>query len=402
MKVLQICHKPPLPSTDGGCIAINNISKGLIRELGSIKVLTINTLKHPFDLKNFDKNYIKNSKIESTFVDTKLNIVDAFSNLVTYDSYNVSRFFSPDFNALIIKTLKSESFDIVLLESLFTTPYIETVRNYSTSKIILRSHNLEYIIWQRLSRETVNPAKKIYLKLLSNQLKNYEINILKKINGIATISNQDKNKYLKLKSPVETITIPFGIETKNYNNNNNNKNREDGKLKFFHLGAMDWKPNLEAVGWLLDEIWPKIQKKIPNAELHLAGKNMPDWLFKKKNINVFNHKEVKDSSKFISEHDVMFVPLLSAGGIRVKIIEGMAHGKAIISTKIGAEGIDCKNEENILIADSPKEFFVQALKINSGKTDHNKIGENAREHVLKTYNQNKISKKLVGFFESVL
>ena len=165
---------------------------------------------------------------------------------------------------------------------------------------------------------------------------------------------------------------------------------------------MDWKPNLEAVGWLIDEIWPKIQKKIPNAELHLAGKNMPDWLFKKKNINVFNHKEVQDSSKFISEHDVMLVPLLSAGGIRVKIIEGMAHGKAIISTKIGAEGIDYKNEENILIADSPKDFYNEALKIISGKTDFKKIGENAREHILKTYDQNKISKKLVGFFESVL
>jgi len=400
MRVLQICHKPPLPSTDGGCIAINNISKGLIRELGSIKVLTINTLKHPFDLKKFDKDYIKNSKIESTFVDTKLNIVDAFSNLVTYDSYNVSRFFSPDFNALIIKTLKSESFDIVLLESLFTTPYIETVRTYSTSKIILRSHNLEYIIWQRLSRESLNPAKKIYLKLLSSQLMNYELNILKKIDGIATISNQDKKKYLELECPVETVTIPFGLETKNYNNNN--INREDGKLKFFHLGAMDWKPNLEAVGWLLDEIWPKIQKKIPHAELHLAGKNMPDWLFKKKYINVFNHKEVQESSKFISEHDVMLVPLLSAGGIRVKIIEGMAHGKAIISTKIGAEGIDYKNEENILIADSPKDFYNEVLKITTGKTDYKKIGENAREHIIKTYDQSKISKKLVGFFESFL
>jgi glycosyltransferase involved in cell wall biosynthesis len=168
------------------------------------------------------------------------------------------------------------------------------------------------------------------------------------------------------------------------------------------MGAMDWKPNLEAVGWLLDEIWPEIQKKIPNAELHLAGKNMPDWLFKKKDKNVFNHKEVKDSSKFISEHDVMFVPLLSAGGIRVKIIEGMAHGKAIISTKIGAEGIDYKNDENILIANSPQEFCKQALKINKEKTDYKKIGKNAREHVLKTYDQNKISKKLVDFFETVL
>ena len=165
---------------------------------------------------------------------------------------------------------------------------------------------------------------------------------------------------------------------------------------------MDWKPNLEAVSWLLDEIWPKIQKKIPNAELHLAGKNMPDWLFKKKNLNVFNHSEVKDSSKFISDHDVMLVPLLSAGGIRIKIIEGMAQGKAVISTKIGAEGIKYKNQENILIADSSKEFYNEALKIYSRETNFNKIGENAREHILQTYDQNKISKKLVSFFESVL
>jgi glycosyltransferase involved in cell wall biosynthesis len=400
MRVLQICHKPPLPTIDGGCIAINNISKGLISELGSIKVLTINTLKHPFDLKNFDKNYIKNSKIESTFVDTKLNIVNAFSNLVTNNSYNVSRFFSPNFNALIIKTLKSESFDIVLLESLFTTPYIETIRSYSDSKIILRSHNIEHVIWQRLSKESQNPAKKIYLKLLSSQLKNYELEILKKIDGIAAISNQDKNKYQKLKCPVKIETIPFGVETKN--DDLNTKNIENSKLKFFHLGSMDWKPNIQAIEWLLNEIWPEIQKKIPSAELHLAGKNMPDWLIKKKNINVFNHKEIKDSSRFISDHDVMFVPLLSGGGIRVKIIEGMAHGKTIISTKIGAEGIEYKNGENILIANSPNDFYKEALKIASGKIDINKIGGNARKHILKTHDQNKISKKLVGFFESIL
>lgn len=399
MKVLQICHKPPLPLNDGGCIAINDISKGLINELGSIKVLTINTLKHPFNLKYYDKQYLENTNIESSFVNTKINIIDAFLNLVKNNSYNISRFFSSDFNDLIIKTLKSESFDIVLLESLFTTPYIKTVRSYSKSKIILRSHNIEYIIWERLSMKNNNPFKKLYLRLLSIQLKNYEFGILKKIDGIATISNKEKNKYLELEFPLKIVTIPFGIETKNYKNKT--KNREDRKLKFFHLGSMDWKPNLEAVGWLLDEIWPKIQKKIPNAELHLAGKNMPDWLFKKKNINVFNHSEVKDSSKFISDHDVMLVPLLSAGGIRIKIIEGMAHGKAVISTKIGAEGIEYKNQENILIADSSKEFYNEALKIYSGETNFYKIGENAREHILQTYDQNKISKKLVSFFESV-
>ena len=84
---------------------------------------------------------------------------------------------------------------------------------------------------------------------------------------------------------------------------------------------------------------------------------MPDWIFNKNNINVFNHKEVKSSSNFISKNDIMIVPLLSAGGIRVKIIEGMAYGKTIISTSIGAEGLDYKNLENIIIADTVKMIF---------------------------------------------
>lgn len=398
MRVLQICHKPPLPSIDGGCIAINNISKGLINQLGSIKILTISTVKHPFNLKYYDKEFIEQSSIESAFVDTKLNIVDAFSNLVTYDSYNISRFFSPDFNALIIKTLKANTFDIILLESLFTTPYIETIRNYSSGKIVLRSHNLEYIIWKRLSKESLNPAKKVYLKLLSNQLKKYEFDIFDKIDGIATISKMDKKKYLELNCPVNVKTIPFGIDTSEYEL----KNKSNKILKFFHIGSMDWKPNLEAVSWLLSDLWPVIQNKIPNAELHLAGKNMPEWIFNKKNENVFNHREVKSSSDFISENDIMIVPLLSAGGIRVKIIEGMAHGKTIISTTIGAEGLDYKNLENIIIANTKNDFSKVAANFAKNYYDTSKIGQNARSHVIENYDYKEISKKLILFFESLL
>ena len=93
MRGLQICHKPPLPSVDGGCIAINNISKGLINQLGSIKILTIGTLKHPFNMKYYEDNFINRTSIESAFVDTKLNIVDAFSNLDGLNlDYSVNNF----------------------------------------------------------------------------------------------------------------------------------------------------------------------------------------------------------------------------------------------------------------------------------------------------------------------
>ena len=398
MNILQICHKPPYPAIDGGCIAIKNISEGLIKESCNIKILTINTIKHPFDINAFPKTFLDQTNVESVFVDTKLNIVDAFSNLVTYDSYNISRFFSPDFNSLLIKTLKKNSYDVILLESLFTTPYIESIRNHSQSKIILRSHNLEHIIWERLAKETTNPAKKIYLNLLSNQLKSYEIEVLNQLDGIAAISRDDELKYNNLNKAPKTITIPFGINVLNYNNETNKSSKN---LKFFHLGAMDWKPNLEAVGWLLKEVWPKILQKNPNAELHLAGKNMPKWLIDKKDVNVFNHGNVKNANEFIRKYDIMIVPILSAGGIRVKIIEGMALGKTIISTKIGAEGLNYNNNENILIANTPSEFADQSLRLTQNVEEISRIGNNARSHVLENYDQKIISKKLISFFNSL-
>ena len=398
MKVLQICHKPPLPPIDGGCIAIKNISSGLINQLESIKILTISTLKHPFNKKYYSKTFLEKTQIEHVFVDTSLNKVDAFSNLVTYDSYNISRFFSPDFDQLIINTLKTYSFDIIILESLFTTPYISTIRTYSTAKIILRSHNLEHVIWERLAKESINPAKKIYLKLLSSQLKTYEINTLKDIDGIAAISNEDKKKYLELGCEKPIVTIPFGIDIQSYKPTK----KEKGKpIQFFHLGAMDWKPNLEGISWLINEIWPIIKNEIPHSELHIAGKNMPKWLLNDSLDGITNHQHVDDAKEFMNEYDIMLVPLLSAGGVRVKIIEGMALEKAIISTTIGAEGLDFSNNKHLLIANTPNEFCQKAMQLAMNPSKIESIGKDAREHVFMKYDNQIIITELIELFDSI-
>ena len=394
MRVLQICHKPPYPHIDGGCIAIKNISQGLIDKFDEIKILTISTQKHPFKKEEFPESFLEKSKIEHVFVDTKLNIVDAFSNLVTYDSYNISRFFSPDFNALLIKSLRAESYDLVILESLFTTPYIQTIRSYSSAKIVLRSHNLEHIIWKRLANETHNPAKKIYLNLLSNQLKKYELNVINDVDGIACISVEDEKKYKSLDYNKPIICIPFGLDIHEYVPEYKKTHEE---IKFFHLGAMDWKPNLEGVSWLVENVWPKIKREIPNAELHLAGKNMPNWFLDEKFEGIVNHKEVENAIEFMNSMDIMLVPLFSAGGIRVKIIEGMALSKPIISTSIGAEGIE--HNQNIKIANNEDEFIIQAKSLVNDFDYAKKLGQLARIHVSSLYDNEKIVDNLIKFCE---
>jgi len=399
MKVLQLCHKPPKPSIDGGCIAMNNISEGLMKNKCKLKIITIGTQKHPIKFDELHENYLDRTKIEGVFVDTKLNLVDAFSNLVTSDSYNISRFFSPDFDSLLIKTLKEQQFDIIHLESLFMTPYIDTIRRCCDSKIVLRSHNLEYMIWEKLARKTINPAKKIYLNILSKQLKDYEVNMLNKIDGIAAISLADQIKYEKLGCEKPMITIPFGIDIKKYEYKIESNTRK--QLNFFHLGSMDWKPNLEAVSWLLNEIWPVLHSDFKNINLHLAGRKMPSWILEDKIEGVTNHGEVESANQFMISNDIMLVPLLSAGGMRVKIIEGMALGKTVISTKIGAEGINYKDGENILIANTIEEYKQVIKMLLEHPQMINSIGNKARELVSNYYDNKIITKNLIKFYKDV-
>lgn len=399
MRVLQLCHKPPKPSIDGGCIAMNNISEGLMKNKCKLKIITIGTQKHPIKFDELHENYLDRTNIEGVFVDTKLNLVDAFSNLVTSDSYNISRFFSPDFDSLLIKTLKEQQFDIIHLESLFMTPYIDTIRRCCDSKIVLRSHNLEYMIWEKLARKTINPAKKIYLNILSKQLKDYEVNMLNKIDGIAAISLADQIKYEKLGCEKPMITIPFGIDIKKYEYKIESNTRK--QLNFFHLGSMDWKPNLEAVSWLLNEIWPVLHSDFKNINLHLAGRKMPSWILEDKIEGVTNHGEVESANQFMISNDIMLVPLLSAGGMRVKIIEGMALGKTVISTKIGAEGINYKDGENILIANTIEEYKQVIKMLLEHPQMINSIGNKARELVSNYYDNKIITKNLIKFYKDV-
>jgi len=398
MKVLQLSHKPSYPPKDGGCLAINNIAEGLIDKGIGLKIITIETDKHPFEKDRIPKLFLEKTRIESVFVDTKLNIVDAFSSLITADSYNISRFFSPDFDVVLQNELDINKYDIVHLESLFMTPYISTIRMHSDARIVMRSHNLEYIIWERLARQSTNVAKKTYLKLLAKQLKKYEQEVLSQVDGIAAISSQDANDFKQLgtKKPIEVI--PFGIDTKKYSP----INTVFSSLDLFHLGSMDWAPNLEGVNWFLNEVFPVIQKKYPNTVLYLAGRDMPESFFSLKLKNVAVVGEVENAIEFILSKPLMIVPLLSGGGIRVKIIEGMALGKAIISTSVGAEGINYTHKKNIWIANTPKEF-TEALDYFEKNPDKVKVfGKEARKLVENEYSKGLIIDKLLDFYKKLI
>ena len=171
MKILQVCSKVPYPSKDGGSIAMNILTEGLIACGNQVTVLAMRTSKNNIKEEEIDPAYRKKTPYRSVFIDTSVKLFPAFLNLFSSKSYNVIRFYSREFEEALISLLIKENFDIVQLETLWVTPYVEAIRKNSRAKIIFRSHNVEYSIWERLAALTHNPLKRSYLKLLASRLK---------------------------------------------------------------------------------------------------------------------------------------------------------------------------------------------------------------------------------------
>ena len=396
MKILQLCHKPPMPARDGGCIAMNNITQGLLMGGHKVKVLTIFTSKHDLDLDSLSDDYLNATRIEGVFVDTEVNMVDAFSSYITSDSYNVNRFFSVDFDIRLATVLKREQFDVVHLESLFMTPYVATIKRFTSAPVILRSHNLEFIIWEKIARGTRNPFKRIYLAYLASKLRDYELSAMNHVHGIAAISDEDRKRYLDLGVRKPICTVPFGINPDEYFGTD-----EDSELALFHLGAMDWSPNVEGIRWFLDAIWPAIHAKFPELKLYLAGRNMPSEFFERHDPNVVVLGDVPDARAFVSSKEMMIVPLLSAGGIRVKIIEGMALGKLVISTSLGADGLNCKDGEHLMLADRQEQWLESLEKLLVNAELRERMAQNAKEHIRSNFTITSVTAKLISFYKDL-
>ena len=377
-------------------MAMNSIITGLLESGHQVKILAVNSEKYKVKASDIPEEYRQKTGIELINVDLKVRPLKAFLNLFTKKSYHVERFISERFKKRLTEVLKKEQFDVVQLEMLYMAPYVETIRKHSKAMVVLRAHNVEHKIWERIAKETKFFLKRWYINHLAKTLKEYELNALETVDGIAAITRKDAAFFRKYCSkPV--IDIPYGVYPEEFTP----KSEFEGKPRFYHIGSMNWMPNEEGIRWFIDEVLPKTVEKVTDFVYHLAGRNMPEWLTTLQNPHIDVIGEVPDAKAFVAQHDVAIVPLLSGSGIRIKIIESMAMGKTVITTRVGAEGILYDEDVNIIIAEN-KAKMVEAIRaINENPETAMRIGQAARKLVEETYDNRKIIARLLMFYEQI-
>jgi glycosyltransferase involved in cell wall biosynthesis len=395
MKVLQLCNKPPFPTVDGGTIAMHALTRGLLDAGHTVKVISIETSKHPFKVDRLTDEYKQQTNAEAVFVDTRIKPLLLLTSFLLGELYIMERFISDKFKKRLIQLLEQESFDVVLLESLYVTPYIDTIRRYSKVKIILRAHNVEYLIWQRLAEKERNPVKAYYLKSMAKQLQRYEQWAFSAVDGVAAISSIDTQTISYITPGVKVKTINLSTEYKHLPLDAIEPNT------LFHLGSMDWMPNVEGIIWLIEEVWPLVVAKQPNAKLYLAGRNMPKSIINRAATNIIVEGAIDSPTEYIATKQIMVVPLFAGSGVRVKIIEGMAFGKPIVATTIAVEGIGISNGNNAVITDSAIQFADAIVYLLQHPDKAKELGDNAADFIEQNYRTNVVIKKLESFIASI-
>lgn len=400
MHILILTNRIPYPLKDGGSLAMHYFIEGYLEAGVRVSLLAMNTTRHHVNTSFLPPVYKSLEHFQAITVDNRVTPWGAFINIFQPGrSYNIQRFDNQDYRTALKKLLTSVQFDFVQLESLYLTPYVATVREYSRAKVILRSHNIEYKIWQRLYHQEQKVLKKAYLRLLTRRLKKYELAHLEDYDIILPISNVDRDFYQAqhIKTPLYTQT--FGIKI---TNQPTIQDITPATVKLYHIGAMDWQPNLDSVKWLIDEIMPEVFKTHPQTILYLAGRNMPASLMNDTSPNIIVEGEVEDAYAFEQNKHILLVPIMSGSGVRIKIFQGMAIGKAVITTPVGVEGIDVSHKEHLLVADNRDEFIKYIRFLLDNPEEIKRLGCNGARTIREQYNRDIQIRELLDFLQEHL
>jgi len=400
LKILILTHRVPFPQNGGYPIVVCNTIRGLVNQGHDVSLVALNARKNNHhENSDDDRDLLSKINYRAYNINTDVSVFDVAVNLLSKTSFNIDRYYNAEFERLLVLELRKTAYDIIQFEGLLVSLYLSAVRKNTKAKLIYRAHNIENQIWEMLSQQKSDPFKKSYLKMHAKRIKNYELQQLNNFDGIAVFTEQDKNTLLEYGTKIPIEILPVGINLERYK-------PDLSKTEFpslFFLGSLDWLPNREGIEWFLNNFHKELTDGELRVRFYVAGNDIPER-FDDYDVmgKIFIQGEVDDALEFLNSKSIMIVPLLSSGGMRVKIVEGMAMQKCIISTSLGAEGIDYENAVNIIIANNYDEFY-EAIKLCIADEEFCKrIGLNARKLIEEQHEVNKVTKNLVSFYESVI
>lgn len=389
MKILWVTPKWTLPAIDGARVASKQLISSLTAEGLSIDYLS---LSHPGD------------KIDKVDLQNELGVEQVFSIrrslprslLEKLFFYGLSFIFSPSTplttTSFYTNNIKKKSHDIVekggydfiVADGLHAIiPFLSL-----ESRLIYRSHNVEYEIWRKAAEDTKNIFKKVFLYIQFFAMKSFENQVVNHVDRIFPISEDDTNIYKNKFKAEKFLTLPLGLEFDRLKR----KNQHSSQIRYLFLGRLDWPPNRDGLIWLLENVWPSID--CSKQELVIAGSGDSNWVEKYQDMAGVKFLGFVDNLDHLYEEvDASLIPIFYGSGTRIKVIEAASKGVPIISTAMGTQGSGLIPNEDFLALETVDDW-VSGLN-NFDKSSAQALAESGFDRLKSELDKKNIAKKFI-------
>ena len=395
MKILFLSPTVPFPLTDGGRIRVFNLLKQIAAK-SDVTLLALETqLTDAEGVAELQQLGIQVHLVPNAPTLPRLSFSTLANAFFKRQPITVARYDLPAYRQQFKALIATDTFDLVHYEMFHTAQF----RTETDLPSVLSQQNVDSAIWRRLCSETTNPFYKFAYWTQQLAFQRYERVLSPKFDAVTCTSDIDAAVFQRHCAADSIEIIPNGVDVAHYQPDFS----AEAPAHLIYIGSMDWYPNEDAVAFFASEVLPRIQEKVPDVQFSIVGGNPSarvQRLAEREGVVVTGR--VPEIKPYFAEATVFVVPLRIGSGTRLKILEALAMGKAIVSTSVGAEGLNLKDGEEIFIADEPIAFADAVTRLLTEVSLRRRIGKNGRARVEQDYDWRRIGEKLHNLYASLI
>ena len=399
MKLLFLTGTLPYPPTDGWKIRVFALLRGLAQHHDVSVVSFMRPIDDALAAQRLREHGIALHVIPR---DPRYAPAKLLQGLISQTAFPILNYSDERMAQLVRHVLRSDTFDLVQIESIHMAQYCVGL----PQPTILDLHNIESLLMRRYARQETNPLKRAYAEITWRKLATYERDTCRLFSHCLTCSD-DERVLLQTRCGVDRVSvIPNGVDIDAYAAHDvglSNGAAAPPSDRIVFVGRMDYHANVEGVRWFCRHVWPRIRADRPGALFQIVGGYpVPE-------ISRLAHADeievtgfVTDVRPYVKHASVVVVPLRVGGGTRLKILEALAMSKPLVSTTVGAEGIEAVPDRDLVIADRPEEFADEVVSLLSQTERRQALGAAGYRLVHNQYNWERIVKDLEKIYVQCL
>jgi len=360
VKILWVKSNKLLPVHSGGDIRSYNIARQLARD-HQLTFLSYYDGKRDEEYERELGSHFSEAVCVATGKSDSSSLVrgvDYLAHLAALPPYAVGRFGCAEVRNRLERYYRRHDFDVAICD--FLDAAINFPRELSIPTILFQ-HNVESEIWRRHATTETNPLKRQMYAVEFRKMLRYERNAVRKFQHVIAVSQHDRSLMEVWVEGARITVVPTGVDLEQYRPEF--RREAAPTLNVVFVGAMDWEPNVDAMQYFCDQIWPGVLSELPGAKLRIVGRNPGSRTLALASSSIEVTGRVPSVAEYLRDAAVVVVPLRIGGGTRLKIYEAMAAGRAVVSTSIGAEGLDVHHGRDIVLADSPRRFTEAVITL---------------------------------------